>query len=77
MKHICHAKGCTVPVPRKMLMCRRHWYMVPAKLRAAVWAMYSPGQEEGRAPIKSEWHDAADEAIQAVFLKEQQQEKTE
>ena len=28
MKHTCHAKGCPVPVPPEMLMCRRHWFAV-------------------------------------------------
>ena len=27
--HTCAALGCGLEVPRNMLMCRRHWFMVP------------------------------------------------
>lgn len=50
-------------------MCRRHWFMVPRELRAAVWATYQPGQETLRVRPSKEWHAAADAAIAAVALK--------
>lgn len=68
--HTCHARGCFAPVPPKMLMCRRHWFMVPSLLRARVWATYRPGQEAGGLPPSEEWHQAADAAIAAVAEKE-------
>lgn len=43
--HRCHAFGCSVTVPRRMFMCRRHWFMVPKADRDLVWALYTPGQE--------------------------------
>ena len=43
MIHCCHAKGCTVAVPPKLLMCLRHWRLVPARLQRDVWATYVPG----------------------------------
>lgn len=69
MKHTCHAKRCTVSVPPKMFMCKRHWYMVPRDLRAAIWATYVPGQEIRKDPT-SEYLDTAMEAIAAVAAKE-------
>jgi hypothetical protein len=68
--HTCHARGCPVAVPPKMLMCRRHWFMVPKLLRDRVWATYRTGQEEGNADVTREYLDAADAAIEAVAAKE-------
>lgn len=48
--HTCHAAGCSVAVPPKMFMCRRHWYMLPKKLRDSVWETYRPGQEVDKKP---------------------------
>lgn len=69
MKHLCHAKGCTTPVPPKLLMCRSHWYSVPKPLRDAVWATYRPGQEITKTP-SAEYLQAAIEAINVVAQKE-------
>lgn len=38
--HHCHATGCLVRVNPEMLMCRRHWFMVPKALRDMVWSTY-------------------------------------
>lgn len=48
--HHCHARGCKTAVPPKMFMCKRHWYMLPKRLRDAVWATYRPGQEVTKDP---------------------------
>ena len=66
VEHTCHARGCTTPVARCMLMCPRHWRRVPAPLRARVLATYQPGQEAGRAPVTAAWREAAAAAIEAV-----------
>lgn len=50
MSHLCHAIGCTTSVPPKMLMCRRHWAMVPRKTQITVWNEYRPGQEIDKRP---------------------------
>ncbi len=65
MSHHCHAKGCPKVVPPKLLMCGRHWRMVPAELQRKVWATYRPGQEVDKRPTRA-YLDAADEAIAAV-----------
>jgi hypothetical protein len=52
-----------------MFMCGPHWRMVPAVLRARVWAVYVPGQEIRKDPTR-EYLDVAREAIEAVAAKE-------
>jgi len=42
--HKCRAKDCTLIVPGHILMCRRHWFMVPAPVRAIVLAEWSKVQ---------------------------------
>lgn len=69
MNHHCHAKRCTTNVPPEMLMCRKHWAMVPKDLQRAVWQTYRPGQCDDKQP-SLEWHDAADAAIRVVDQKE-------
>jgi hypothetical protein len=69
LKHLCHAEGCDQPVPPRMLMCRRHWFMVPKKMQDAVWDEYIPGQEVRKDPTP-DYLDAAHAAIEAVAKKE-------
>lgn len=49
-KHECHAHGCTVSVPPRMLMCRRHWRRVPKPIQRAIWREYRRGQEIDKNP---------------------------
>ena len=72
MTHTCHARGCTTTVPPRLLMCRRHWRMVPRPLQDAVWDAYAPGQERRKDPSPA-YLDAARAAIDAVALKEGRQ----
>jgi hypothetical protein len=65
MNHECPADGCDRAIPYTMLMCRPHWYMVPAPLRAAVWNAWQDGDGGGTAR-----HTAAiDAAIRSVNAK--------
>lgn len=50
MSHTCHWPGCGKAVPPKLWGCREHWYQLPAKLRAQIWATYRPGQEIDKQP---------------------------
>lgn len=50
MDHTCHAKGCQVRTQPKMLMCLRHWRMVPKAMQQEVWGVYVPGQEVRKDP---------------------------
>jgi hypothetical protein len=67
--HTCHAEGCDVRVPPRMLMCRAHWFMVPKTLRGRVWATYVHGQERRKDPTP-EYLEAAQAAIDAVAAAE-------
>lgn len=52
MTHTCHAHGCSVAVPPKMLMCYPHWRKVPKQIQAAIWQEYRPGQEQDKHPSR-------------------------
>jgi hypothetical protein len=69
VKHTCHAAGCSASVPPKMLMCLRHWRMVPRDLQRAVWAAYVPGQEQRKDPTR-EYMVAHHLAVAAVASRE-------
>lgn len=65
MRHTCHAIRCNVEVKPELLVCRRHWFKVPVKIRRRVLLHYRRGQCDDGSP-NSEWLLAAREAINAV-----------
>lgn len=69
LPHTCHIPECAVEVPSQMLMCRKHWFMVPANIRRRVWKHFNVAQcsdDPDRPRPTREWLDAADDAIKAV-----------
>jgi hypothetical protein len=68
-EHTCHARGCTMHVPPRLLMCSRHWRLVPAELKRAIWLHYRRGQEITKDP-SPEYLEAMKAAIDAVAAKE-------
>lgn len=62
MSHQCHAAGCQASVPPKLMMCKKHWYMLPMLMRSAIWKHYRPGQEDDKR-ITKEYSEAAQKAI--------------
>ena len=66
MSHTCHAIDCTKKVPPRMLMCRKHWFMVDKPLRDRVWETYISGQEITKDPTH-EYLKAAEAAIVCVM----------
>ena len=66
VKHTCHARRCDKVVPRAMLMCRKHWAMVPAPLKQQVLAHYQTGQELGQVRPSVAYLKAAGDAIESV-----------
>lgn len=68
-QHTCHARGCCAVVPPRLLMCARHWRMVPDHMQEAVWATYSRGQERRMDPSDA-YLEAAMAAVDAVALAE-------
>lgn len=63
--HVCHATRCTVEVPPRLFMCRRHWYTLPKRLRDLIWQYYEPGQEITKTPTTA-YLKAAAECIRFV-----------
>lgn len=63
--HHCHARDCLVAVPPHLLMCARHWAMVPRPLQRRIWPWFRRGQERDKRP-SMEYIDAAKDAIAAV-----------
>lgn len=49
-EHHCHWPGCKVQVKPALWGCRKHWFMLPALLRARIWATFQPGQEINCTP---------------------------
>lgn len=69
-QHLCHAQNCDKPVAPHLLMCARHWAMVPKSIQQAVYANYRRGQEKDKNPSKA-WMTAAVAAIRDVNRQEQ------
>lgn len=65
----CHATGCARLVPPRLLMCGRHWKMVPRPLQQRVWFAYVEGQELRRDPTDA-YLEAVRAAVEAVAAKE-------
>lgn len=63
--HHCHAEGCNVAVPPKLLMCARHWRQVPRTIQREIWRHYRPGQEVDKRPTQ-EYLAVMKRAIDAV-----------
>lgn len=64
LKHKCLAHDCAKRIDARFLMCAPHWSLVPGPIQKRVYAAYRPGQDITTA--SQAWHDAADEAKQAV-----------
>jgi hypothetical protein len=62
--HVCAIAGCGLELPLDRLMCRPHWYRVPAELRTEVWSAWRRFQA-GRLSI-GELRAVQDRAAAAV-----------
>lgn len=69
MRHTCHAIDCEKSVPPKLLMCLKHWRMVPKAIQILVWQHYVPGQETTKNPT-AEYMKVQRKAVIAVARKE-------
>ena len=59
----CHAHGCARMIKPRLLMCHKHWAMVPRKLQDRIYlALYD--MDEGRSQIP--YLAATSEAVLAV-----------
>jgi hypothetical protein len=50
LMHKCHAIDCEVQIAPKLLMCLKHWKMLPKKTQISIWNEYRPGQEVDKKP---------------------------
>lgn len=68
MSKVCKAAGCTVGVRRSQLMCRGHWFAVPAKLRARINETWRAWKATGLRDIAKacDYVEATDEAARYV-----------
>jgi hypothetical protein len=64
-RHMCHARRCGRVVLPRLLMCLRHWRMLPRDLQREVWRAYRPGQEVDKRP-SAEYLDVMKRAVDAV-----------
>jgi len=56
--HKCHWPTCTRRVAPKLWGCRGHWFLLPKRIREAIWIAYVPGQEVLKNPTTA-YLDAA------------------
>ena len=54
----CFVGECGQRIPPTLLMCRRHWAMVPPDLGDAVYREYRRGKQRGEHPSRA-WAKAA------------------
>lgn len=73
-EHHCHAHECATPVKPELLMCAKHWRMVPKRIQRLVWKYYRPGQCDDKSP-SIEWLEAARQAMVHVMDIEMEQGK--
>lgn len=67
--HYCHARNCPTVVKPTLLMCAKHWRMVPKEMQDLVYSTYRKGQCTTKTPSR-EWHKAANDCIKYVTDKE-------
>lgn len=65
-KHTCHAYKCEVEVRPSLLMCKKHWEMVPKEIQSRVLQHFNPKQCEKFRRPSMEWLKAAREAVNFV-----------
>lgn len=50
VEHTCHAPYCETEIPPHLHMCKRHWLLLPERLRKLIWSTYRKGQEIDKRP---------------------------
>ncbi len=73
MRQPCNAAGCTTLIPKRRLMCQRHWLLVSLPLRFRFWDTYQLGQEHS-GHVSAAHLVVAHEAIAEVAAKEGRRE---
>lgn len=60
--HHCRWPGCNAQVPPARWGCKRHWLMLPMRLRNLIWSSYRPGQGADLRPSRA-YVEAAREVL--------------
>lgn len=64
---MCDVSGCSAVVPSHLLLCGKHWRLVPKPLQREVYRTWGRRQREPRNPEAKAEHEAAKRAaIEAV-----------
>src|SRR5438105_11717475 len=63
--HPCEAEGCDALTRPEELMCRHHWFMVPAPLQKKVIQTWRQAQETGNFKLHAAAKAAAVKAVEA------------
>lgn len=66
MDHKCHAFECSRSVERSLLMCKKHWALVPTDIQVRVKTHFRTEQCTGKVRPSHEWLKAAREAINFI-----------
>ena len=61
----CVADDCKIRIPRRLLMCPKHWRKVPRPIQQRIYMFYRPGQEIDKN-YSDDYIIAVMDAIQAV-----------
>jgi len=69
MSHTCHAIECKKEIKPELLMCFKHWHMVPPDTQKSIWCHYRKGQCDDWSP-SAEYCTAAKLAVEEVGKKE-------
>jgi hypothetical protein len=66
--HHCHANDCPTPTPQSLLMCAKHWRMVPREMQSRVRATFSVrSSAPGADPASwADYYEAAADAVEHV-----------
>lgn len=71
MSHHCHANDCPVITSPAMLMCARHWRMVPKAMQARVWSTFKARGGVSDAPGSwADYYEACADAVEYVAFQE-------
>lgn len=69
MPKLCRVPTCPTPIPFAMVMCGRHWYMLPIALRRQINKMLLDNHNHPSETLK-EWQDAIAQALSRVSMYE-------
>lgn len=64
--HECAATGCSARLPHRLLMCAKHWRLVPGPLQSKLYRAYRKADTTGRAVLSQLYVDAVAERVAAV-----------